>query len=190
MLVAIIVSAIALGGATACGGSESGGGETLSGISAERWSAEVCGAVKGWQVDFDTPSGLLTQAGSSVSSVRETRELIVATADNQIARTSQLLRELDAAGDPAVENGEKIARDYREAFGSLAPTLQRFRDGVTKLPGDPQGFSQGLTKLFDQLGPDLDAFAAAGKHAKDEAAASSELRSALADTPACQQIHS
>jgi hypothetical protein len=58
------------------------------------------------------------QAASNAGSVREARELLVATLDNEIARTTQLLRELDAAGHPAVENGEKIARDYRQAFGS------------------------------------------------------------------------
>jgi hypothetical protein len=54
-------------------------------------------------------------------------KLLLATADNEIARTTQLVRELDAAGQPAVENGEKIARDYREAFATLLTTLGRFR---------------------------------------------------------------
>jgi hypothetical protein len=162
----------------------------LSGISVERWSADVCGAVKGWQVEFDTQNKLLTQASSNVRSIREARGLIVATLDNQIARTSQLLRELDAAGDPAVENGERIARDYRQAFASLAPILERARDDAIALPADPDGFSQGLTKLYDKVGTDIDAFGARTRKAKDEAAASSELRSALADTPACQQLHS
>jgi hypothetical protein len=185
VLVAIIVSALALGGASACGGTEA-----LSGTSAEKWSADVCGAAKGWQVDFDTQNKLLVQAASNASSVRETRDLLIATLDNEIARTTQLLRELDAAGHPAVENGEKIARDYRQAFGTLMPTLERLRKAVTSLPTDPQGFGQGLMKLYEKFGADADAFIARAKAVKQEAAASSELRSALADTPACQQLHS
>jgi hypothetical protein len=163
----------------ACGGQGGESSDNLTGTSAEKWSADVCDAIAGWQVDFGAQDKLLRQATSNVTSVREARELIIATTDNEIARTTQLLRELDAAGHPGVENGEKIAGDYRQVYGSALPILERYRDAVKALPTDPQDFMQGLNKTEVNFAADIDDFVARRKATNQEAAESSQLRSAF-----------
>ena len=73
-----------------------------------------------------------------------------------VTKTDLLLREMDAAGHPAIRGGEGIARAYRLAFAKLLPPMQMARAVVAALPDDPERFSAGLAEIMSNMGRAFD----------------------------------
>ena len=134
-----------------CGG---GGGKAASGASPERWSADVCNAVQGMQTDVQQRGMKLQQQLGNVTSIAEARQLLVDYLDASITGTDQVLDQLEAAGNPAVENGNEIGQTLRTELANLKPALQDAREKSAALPDEPPGVRQG--RGGDRNGVDSD----------------------------------
>ncbi len=69
-----------------------------------------------------------------------------------------MLADVKAAGQPSVEDGDKIARDLQTRLQSLRTTLVQARQTVQRLPDDPSKFgpaAQDLGASIQKAGSDI-----------------------------------
>ena len=154
------------------------------------WTAEVCGAVKGWDTDWEFRTHELDHRVASADGLDESRSLYVDFWDETVKKTDQLLREFDAAGHPAVRGGERIARAYRLIFAKTFPPMEMARAVAAALPDDPARFSAGLAEIRRNMARvfarrDDELFVL---HTKLYKTLPSELRHAMNDDPVCRTI--
>jgi hypothetical protein len=145
------------------------------------WTAGVCGAMTAWDTDLKARVRELDQRALSVNDPDEARDLYVDFWGETVTKTDLLLRELDAAGHPAVRGGEWLARANRSVYAKALPPMQMARAVAAALPDDPEGFSAGLADIksnmaraFDVLDQDIIAL-----RAKMERTLSDKVRAAL-----------
>jgi len=182
-VVALVCVALAFA-SFACGG---GGGEATSGASPGPWSADFCNAIKGFQDDVQRRGVNLRQQLGTVASIAEARQLLVDYLDASITGTDRVLDQLEAAGDPAVENGDEIGQTLRTELAKMKPALQEARKKAAALPDDPQRFASGgeeigmeLNATFGESGQRLDATLGQID--------APELERAMLDVPACREL--
>jgi hypothetical protein len=180
---ALTVAALALLVGSACGG----GGETASGASPEEWSADVCGALSDWVSDLNQRADAMGAATQNSSSIDDARDKIVEFLDTTVTRTDEMLAKVEAAGNPAVEDGEAIANDLQTELAKIKPVFEQARDSAEELPDDPQAFLEGAQDLSAEM-------AAGGGEVGGRLDATMqkydvpELSQAFDENPACQNL--
>jgi hypothetical protein len=154
------------------------------------WAADICGAAESWDTDWKRRVRELDQSLANANRLDETRNLYVDFWDETVTKTDLLLRQLDAAGHPAVRGGEGVARAYRLVFAKTLPPMQMARAVAAALPEDPERLSAGLAEIranmaraFDVRDQDLFAL-----HAKLDKTLPDKLRAALDNDPICKAI--
>ena len=165
-----------------------GGGEAASGASPEQWSAAICNAVVDLQHDVQERSIKLQQQLRNVASIAEARQRLVDFLDAWITRNDQALAQLEAAGNPAVENGDEIGQTLRTELARTKPALQDARNKAAALPDDPQAFARDV----EEIGTDLAATSGELGRRLDATLGqidTPELAQAFHDDPACQGLH-
>jgi hypothetical protein len=140
--------ALALAAAALAGGLGCAGTDVPEGKPADDWVADVCDALSGWKVDIVQLAQEFGQELQSATSVAEARAAYVHSLDAAIAATERLVHELEAAGNPAVSDGQEIARRTREEFARDVPIFKDARAKIAALPDDPQAFTEGVKKSF------------------------------------------
>lgn len=184
MLAAVGLSVLALTAVSACGG---GGGGSATGASPEEWSADVCGALSDWVTDLNRRADEMQKAAANSGSIPDARDEIVAFLDTTVTQTDTMLQKVEAAGAPAVDDGEAIARDLREELAKIKPVFVGARESAKALPDDPEAFVDAAQDLGSAL-------AAGGGEvggrleATQEKYDSPELEKAFDEEPACQTL--
>lgn len=184
-LAAVCLSLLLAGGLAACGGDEDGGGDAAEGaggetVSATRYAADVCGAMKEWVTTVQEKSTSMAdsfQAGGP----EEGKTMLTQLLADMSAATGDLVSAVEDAGIPDVEGGEAVAEDLKDAFTQARQILDDAQDDVRALPNDPAGFQQGAA----QLGPTLQE-AISGITESLEKPESQELEQAFDEEEACQ----
>jgi hypothetical protein len=149
---AVLVTAFALA-ASGCGGD--GDGNDVEGASPDQWSGDICTAVSDWARDLQTRAA---QPPTNARTVADVRAQLVKFISDVVSRTDQMLADIKAAGQPSVEDGDKIARDLLTRLQSLRMTLVRARRTVQRLPDDPSKFgpaAQDLGTSIQKAGGDI-----------------------------------
>ena len=154
------------------------------------WAAGVCGAVKAWDSDWRARAQEVDQRLVNADDPDEARDLYVDFWGETVTKTDLLLREMDAAGHPAVRGGEGVARAYRLVFAKTLPPMQMARAVAVALPDDPERFSARLAEIrsnmtlaFDVRDQEILAL-----HAKLDKTLPEKLRAALNHNPTCTSI--
>ena len=99
--------------------------------SPDQWSGDICTAVSNWARDLQTRAG---QPPKSTRTVADGRAQLVDFISDVVTRTDEMLADVRAAGQPSVEDGDKIARDLLARLQSLRTTLVRADDGAGAFP--------------------------------------------------------
>jgi hypothetical protein len=153
------------------------------------WAASVCAAMKAWDTDWKTRVREVDSVYANGPD--EAREQYGDFWGETVTKTDRLLREMDAAGHPAIRGGERIARALRLAFAKTLPPMQMARAVVVALPDDPERFSAGLAEIksnmaraFDVLDQDIIAW-----RARMERTLSDKVRAAFYNAaPTCRAL--
>jgi ABC-type transporter Mla subunit MlaD len=180
-LLAFVLAALALG-ASGCGGD--GGGNDVEGASPDQWSGDICTAVADWAQDLQTRAG---QPPKSTRTIADVREQLVDFIGDVVTRTDRMLTDVEAAGQPSVEDGDKIARDLQARLQSLRTTLVRAKQKVQGLPDDPSKFGPAaqdlgasIQKAGSDIGDQIDQL--------DEKYDAEELSKSFNDNPRCSDL--
>jgi hypothetical protein len=180
-LLAVLVTVLALA-ASGCGGD--GGGNEVEGASTDQWSGDICTAVSEWARDLQTRAG---QPPKNTRTVADVRAQLVDFISDVVTRTDKMLADVRAAGQPSVDDGDKIARDLLARLQSLRTTLVQARRTVQGLPDDPSKFgpaAQDLGASIQKAGADI------GDQIDqlDEKYNADELSKSFNDNPRCSDL--
>jgi hypothetical protein len=181
-LLAVLVTALALA-ASGCGG-DGGGGNKVEGASPDEWSGDICTAVGDWASDLKIRAA---QPPKNARTVADVRAALVKFISDVVSRTDQMLVDVKAAGQPAVEDGDQIARDLLARLQSLRKTLVRAQRMVERLPDDPTKFAPAaqdlgasIQKAGGDIGDQIDQL--------DEKYDAEELSKAFDESPRCKDL--
>lgn len=140
----ILLAALAAGGC--------GGGETPAGEPPEQWAAEVCGSLEDWRETLEERQRELSQSLSDVESLEEAKRRLLAFLEDVSAETDDMLVDVDAAGTPAVEDGEALAQDMRNGLDRLDAAFDQARERTQQLDtADPQQFQRDVAEIGERL---------------------------------------
>jgi hypothetical protein len=117
--------------ATACG--DDGAGEP--GVSDEAAAAEMCGLLVDWT---DGVSEIVNGVEDELVEGSDVRALMLGAVDEVLARTDQLVDDVDALAFPDTPGGRVLAEDVRSGAREAREDLQGFRTEIEAIPeGDP-----------------------------------------------------
>ena len=147
----------------------------------------MCSAVGDWVDELQTRSDALTT--SDATGVDEVRTAFVDFLDDAVARTDQMVEEVEATGHPDVENGEEIADGLLAELRPMQSTLEEARDKAEALPDDPTAFAQGAQEIGESM-QEVSETASTGIEDLGKEFSSAELEEAMDAEPACQDFGS
>ena len=153
------------------------------GAPVDEWVGDVCGALTGWQRDIEIHQTEMREAAPDIGA-DEGRRLILVFLDRTISRTGEMLGEIESAGQPAVEDGEAIARTLREVLTEFGPILDRARAKVDELPDDPQVLAEGAQAIGNSINEEFDRIGARLEASPIDPGP--EIARALDEDPTCQ----
>jgi hypothetical protein len=171
----------------ACGGGESQGTQA-TGVPPEEWAGDVCTAVGSWLDDFIARSSELESDAQGIASLEDGRTLLTNFLEFTVDRTDELLAEVEGAGQPDVDEGEAIARDFRANVLPLREALVDALERAKNLPvDDPAEFERGAT----QIGESIETAGADVESAFDDLSSKYESVEFEGDAPAaCTELES
>ena len=127
--------------AASCGGSRGGDGPTP-----EEWMTTLCGALVKWQ-------GVMTDLPPLPrDDLVAAKNVLTGLLETAVGATDELIRTMQAAGAPDVENGPELAQGYQTALTSIRDSLDTARTRAQALdPAKPEEFGAGLTTIVTEL---------------------------------------
>jgi hypothetical protein len=178
-MVAILLAAVA-----GCGGVENGGD-----VEPKAYAKAVCSGLVSWRSGVSGDSTKLSDAlRSGASDVTTVKSRYTAFFAGTTRRTDQLIRVVNAAGAPKVDNGVGYAKDLSAALARTRKGLADAQTQFARLPtGDLRSYATGaakvrdsLGKVFTEVGTSLDRLGASY--------AGTDLADAFRDEPDCQSL--
>ena len=142
-LVALVCALAAAG----CGGSS---GSSSSGVSAGEYVKAICSAVGPFEKDVAARSNALNSA--KLTSPQQGKKAVQGFLNSVASDTDQALTKLKAAGQPDVDNGEKISTTIVAAFKDLKAAIGSASHEAKSLStSSPQSFKNGANKLGETV---------------------------------------
>lgn len=144
ILALLAAAALAVAG---CGGSS-----RPEGTPPADWAQSVCAALSDWQTSLQEQSQSLTQDVLQAKNPRAAKEQIGTFLTDVIVETETMIGAVDAAGQPAVDQGDQIAEDFHNGLIRMRDAFKDAASDVQSVPtDDPQAFQQQLTQIGTEL---------------------------------------
>ena len=157
---------------TACGDDDDGGGGGGESVSAGDYASDICAAFLGWRDSIQERQQDLQEGLSPGISPQEGREALGGFLGDAVNASDELVTNVEEAGTPDTENGDKAATALQDAAQEARDELEEARADVADLPtNDRKAFSaaadqlgEGVKNALSQVGgglediesPDLD----------------------------------
>jgi hypothetical protein len=148
--------------AAGCGGSGSHDAErtddpAVEGTDPAVWIRNVCTSLLTWRNEIIEVGGteLRRRIQESKTPV-EARSAIVDYYAEGVTRTDELLRALDEAGSPAVDDGATVAQAFRRGIVIMRTALAKATERVKGLPEDPNDRERFLA-MHEQIAETIEA---------------------------------
>ena len=149
VLAAVALPLIVLAG---CGGSEK-----PEGAEPAVWADDVCTAVLTWFNGVQSSAGDLQRTLPSVASVEEAHSQLVDFLAATVDQTDEMLADVEAAGAPAIEDGEAASRDLRSALVRVKQIFVDAKAKAEKLPvTDLLAFASAVQELATSIRTELE----------------------------------
>jgi hypothetical protein len=188
-LLALLLSVATLAlAASGCGG---GGNESsASGTKPETWAASVCGALETWANDLKTGSQSLSSDLQSSGDLKGVKEKLVTFLQNARTSTQTMVADVEAAGPPAVKDGEAIQNDLEAGLSAARDSFDHAVTTAKDLKAtNPTAFMAGVTNLGQQIQTELQKTAEHFKNIETKYDAG-DLDEAMSNEPACKPFAS
>lgn len=178
--VAVLSTALILGGA--CSDSNGGGGSGET-VSAEEYARGVCSAIGTWIDDVMALQQDL-QENLDPTSLDSLKDAMVGFMEDMVSSTDTVISDVEAVGTPDVDNGEAAAEAVLTALRGVRTVFQDAGDRVADLgTDDPQAFASELQSMatdvqssVSDIGSEFDQFE------------SPELKEVFEDVPECDEV--
>jgi hypothetical protein len=190
-----MTSAVAVAAAltvAACDGgsssSGSGSSTTRASLSATQWANQVCGRITTWVNELQSSSNNAV-SGLTGTNLPQIKAQFVNFLGGAVASTNTMISGVQAAGAPAVPNGQAISQGLVTGLQGIQSAFVQAQTQAQALPADnPKALSSGAQGLATSLEN-------AGNQAKtslnslDQRYPSTELDAALRNQAACQSLN-
>lgn len=156
------------------------GGDDEESSSADAWAEEFCTTVQSWVDDLEQVRDELGDVSSLTS------ESIEQAAEDADAVTEDFLQELRDLGGPDTPSGDAIEQEVEE----LSDTVESEREDIREAVDDISGLG-GIAQAVGAVGASVAEMSAALQQALeaiDEADVDGEVRTALDESPACDEL--
>jgi hypothetical protein len=141
--------ALALVAGGCAGGDDSSEPE---GTAPKLWVTSVCGALDTWQTSLQDKAQTLPREVLQAASPKAAKQRIGDFLDEVIAETDGMIGRVDNAGQPAVDEGRRIASDVHTRLLKVKQAFVQAREKVKKVPtDDPFAFQKQLTAIGQDL---------------------------------------
>ncbi|MGH3717145.1 MAG: hypothetical protein ACRDT4_27335 [Micromonosporaceae bacterium] len=152
------------------------------GVEPREWASRVCQALAPWSQEISTLTRETQQEMSKATSPKQAKQTIVGLLKGAEQSSEDAREGVEVAGVPAVENGEQIAKEFRDALAAARDAYGSARKKVEKLAvTDAKTFYDGVVDAMDQLSTDYSA-----SSLDTEKVSSEELQEAFDEVPECQ----
>jgi hypothetical protein len=157
-----------------------GCGDDSEASSTDEWAEEFCTLVNDWQTELE---GIGDDLEEDVS-----QDSIEQAAEDADDVTDSFVDDLRALGGPDTESGDVVEQEVEE----LGDTVDAEREEIRQAVEDADDLGE-VAQAFGQVGASLAAMASAVEETLqsiDAADPGGELRTALEETPACDEVTS
>jgi len=164
---------------SSCGGGNGSTGAAAVGRPPDVWARDTCIAFQTWTDGF---AAHIEQVQNDIPHARDfddVRNLFVVAMNDLIVLTDEAHEALQAAGEPAVEHGEQFSAAFSDLLAEAREALVDVRDGARHAQSSQEVVDLARNRVgafFGSLEGPLFAEAPA------------ELRSAIANEPACKVL--
>jgi hypothetical protein len=129
-----------------------GGGGTKA-VDANLYTGAVCRTLNTWQQHLESASAVLARTTNTATSLRDVRTQFVTFFGGAIDETDNLLVEVEEAGVPDVNDGERVAASLLQSLRRFRPILVEARAEARQLPlGDEAVFAPKAQQLGNAFG--------------------------------------
>jgi hypothetical protein len=133
------------------GGSSSSGSSTAStqaSLTAAQWANQVCGTLSTWESSLTTAPPDVSNAASP----DEAKTTLTNYMNNLVASTNTMVSGLQAAGSPAVSNGQAISQGFVGGFQAFQASFVQAQNQANAIStADPTAFTAGTQALAASL---------------------------------------
>ncbi len=152
------------------------------GVAPRDWASRVCQALTPWTEEIATLTQDTQTEMSKATTPQQAKTSIVGLLRGAEDASEDARRGVEVAGVPAVDDGERIAREFRAALSSARDAYGKARKSIEKLSTkSADTFYDGVVAAMDKLSKDYDA----GELDTDRIS-SEELQTAFDEAPDCQ----
>ena len=158
------------------------GCSSRTGPAAQPWAASVCGTLATWRSAITDLNQQAAAAMSATTTPEQTRANLLDLVAGAREATEAARAAVTAAGVPAVEGGEQVARGFTESLAKTRDAYAGAEADLRALPAeDETAFYDGVVAVLGRLSAEYDQ---AGQDL--QTLNSTELRQAFDNTPECQ----
>jgi len=175
MATAVLACGTALAG---CGGSSG-----PARVSPSAYVSHVCAYVGSWQHYIQSGSAELQQKLAAATDAAAAKQDLRALVAGWVMSSETVVRNLRAAGVPEVKEGTAISSALVDTFAGAAADLRTLEGQVEGLPTGAGQLRDAVTRLSGSLESSLSKVGDGLQGLRSE-----ELRSAAAQSPACQSL--
>ncbi len=116
------------------------------------WAASVCSALSPWRAELDSLTTKAQEQANAAPNSAQAKENLVRLFDGAQKSTEAARAKVEAAGVPAVDDGDKIARSFVSTLAAVRDAYGHAKDGVSGLGvDDPKNFSDGVASVLTTL---------------------------------------
>jgi hypothetical protein len=152
------------------------------------WVSRVCGTLVAWEKSIVTGGKQLEKTLKGATTGPQVKRRFVAFLDTTVKVSDNLLRRIDAAGTPDVENGAAIRNAFHAALLKVRAIFAKARAQAAALPGsNPAKLASGaetIAKQLDRAGTAIQRTF----NVIDKQHPSAELDRAFKRAPACRTV--
>lgn len=141
---AVLVAGLVLGLVAACGGDDA--------VPPKEWARSVCTAVKPWSEEIARLQAETRKKITAKSDIGQTKTELITLFGGMAQATDTALRKVREAGEPDVDDGEKIAEQFVSALAAARDSFTKGKNAVAALPTDDQKvFYDGVLAAGDAM---------------------------------------
>jgi hypothetical protein len=120
-------------------------------VSASSWTHKVCQSLSRWETKVKSLSSSVSKQVQGESTIAGIRTLLTQFLQKVVDSTSQLVRQMDAAGTPKVDQGKAVAQFFHDGLTQLKNLFAQSQQAVKGLPNNPRAFATRAESVGRQI---------------------------------------
>ena len=151
-------------------------------VAVDDYANDLCTALTGWTEELRDRQTELQEGAAPGQSPEADRDALQRFVDGAVAASDGLVEDVEAAGEPDIEDGEEVADAFRAAVEQTRSELEDAQADVTDIPTDSaQAYRAAVEEFVAQIRGTLE-----GIDEQLQDVDAPELDMALDEATACQ----